>query len=298
MRKQRKPDKMIEMIIRYPGSKAKLHRRIVRMLNGKSPCDAECGPLYSSARQLVYCEPFFGSGAIGWRVMRGLPSRCTAVINDADPGMAALWSAVRDSPAELIGMVTAFRPTADAFFRFKERDGKEGIDPVVRGFEKLALHQMSFSGLGYKAGGPLGGKSGRTEYNPECRWRPGKIAHGIRRCHVHLTRLNAQVHNEDFERTLSRLHGNVIAYLDPPYFVQGPSLYKHAMTENDHVRLSQALRSASYSWVLSYDDCPDIRDLYSWAEITSFEMVPTIQTSRGPTRRKNSELLITPKGQS
>jgi hypothetical protein len=62
----------------------------------------------------------------------------------------------------------------------------------------------------------------------------------------------------------------------------------------DHVRLAEALRGAPFFWVLSYDDHPRIRELYSWASIDSFEMKPTIATVSEKGRRKNREILIRP----
>jgi len=43
------------------------------------------------------------------------------------------------------------------------------------GFKKLAIHQISYSGLGTKSGGPLGGKSQESIYKIDCRWSPKHI---------------------------------------------------------------------------------------------------------------------------
>src|SRR5207249_2147462 len=80
-------------------------------------------------------------------------------------------------------------------------------------------------------------------------------------------------------------------YLDPPYYARGGSLYKYAFTDADHRRLAVALHAARYRWALSYDDHPRVRQLYAWAEVTGFEMTPTVGTRRGP-RRKKREIII------
>lgn len=281
-----------EAFIRYPGSKAKLWRHVQAAM----PDEAGSGALFA-ARLACYVEPFFGSGAIGWQVMRSLSRGVTrVVVNDIDPGMAALWLAVRDCPEELVRHVTRFRPSAEAFYEFRDRDGGSDTDIVVRAFEKLALHQISFSGLGVMAGGPLGGRKGKSEYNVDCRWNPARITASIRRSHRAMKRARSfEVYNEDFAATLARIPNSptTFAYLDPPYVVQGAALYRHAMSDADHARLAGILRRASYRWLLSYDDCELVRDLYSgWATIAEFDMVPTIQTATKPTRRKNRELLI------
>ena len=277
------------MLLRYPGSKRKLSGKILGLA---FPEDAVL-ELWSLSLPL-YCEPFFGSGAIGWDVLRSLASPNTDVIvNDADPGIAAMWRAVRDSPRELISLVHRFRPSADLFYKYKDEDGRPDIDPVELGFRKLALHQMSFSGLGYKAGGPLGGRNQASQYTPHCRWNPKRIAGDVVSCHkLAASFRHFDIRNEDFAETLGRVCPNGFAYIDPPYYVQGEALYRYFMTEADHVRLAGVLRRASFRWVLSYDDHPHVRELYSWARIGSFEMTPTVQTSREK-RRKNSEIVIT-----
>jgi DNA adenine methylase len=276
------------MFIRYPGSKAKLHH----LLREYFPDDMR-SPLWHRPWG-CYCEPFFGSGAVGWKVLECLRSDLRIVVNDLDPGIASLWQAVRDCAPELVKMVYDFQPSPDLFYRFREEDGNGCVDRVLRGFRKLALHQMSFSGLGAKAGGPLGGREQRSQYNTNCRWNPTRIASRIRQCSAVMRRFpKFEVRCQDFGTLFPLLPDSAFAYLDPPYYAQGGSLYKFAMSDADHERLASLLRDAPFRWLLSYDDHPRVRSLYSWAAIRSFEMTPTISTARRP-RRKNREIIITP----
>ena len=43
------------------------------------------------------------------------------------------------------------------------------------GFMKIAVHQLSYSGLGLRSGGPLGGRSQASPYKIDCRWSPEYI---------------------------------------------------------------------------------------------------------------------------
>lgn len=275
------------MFIRYPGSKDKLAGGIVRRFPDRVRL-----PLFGGGLS-CYCEPFFGSGAIGWKVLVELPRTVAVLVNDLDAGVANLWRSVQTCPDELTELVLGFEPSADRFYEFKAADGDPTVEPVEAGFRKLALHQMSFSGLGVMAGGPLGGRAQTSDYDPACRWRPRKIARKIRACHKLMTRFaRFEVMSGDFAAVLSRVKcPRAFVYLDPPYYVQGAALYRHAMTDADHARLAAALKVAPFDWVLSYDDAPQIRGLYDWAEVTSFEMTPTIDTAKAA-RRKNRELLI------
>jgi DNA adenine methylase len=277
-------------IIRYPGSKAKLDKFICRYFSPEKWLGLFNDP------PNPYVEPFVGSGAIAWKVLPALGGgRTRVIINDIDPGIAELWRVTRDAPKELIRYIAGFDPLGDpdAFYRFKEQDGCPTLDPVRRAFQKLVLHQTSFSGLGFKAGGPLGGRDQSSEYNRACRWNPTRLAKNILDCHALMKRFRLEVSNKDFAEVLAPLQANAFVYLDPPYYVQGEALYKHSMTDADHARLAQQLRRAPYRWILSYDDCERVRELYSWATINTFTMTPTCATARTDKRRKNSEIVIT-----
>jgi DNA adenine methylase len=204
---------------------------------------------------------------------------------------------VRDCPRELIKRVNNFEPTPRAFYECKELDGQPCTDTVLQGFNKLVLHQTSFSGLGFKAGGPLGGRRQKSKYNAGCRWNKARIADKVIRCHVIMKRhRHVEITCQDFESVLLELPDESFVYLDPPYYGQGQALYKHFFTEADHARLAALLRDASFQWALSYDNHPHIRELYHWACVKDFEMTPTVETARSPKRRKNREVVITPPG--
>lgn len=280
-------------MLRYPGSKAKLYRIIERLLP-----DEMTQILWALSNPVdCYCEPFVGSGAVAWHLLKAMPLRKDrrqwAIVGDMDRDICRLWQAVRDAPDQLAAMVMNSKPQPEDFERFKQMDGAENVDPLVSAYRKLVLHNTSWSGLGFKAGSVLGGKNQRSQYNHLCRWNPIRICSGICRANAIMKRFaRFQVAHQDFEQTLGAIPMNSVAYLDPPYYQQGEALYKFNMEDADHVRLSETLRKATYRFLVSYDDHPRIRELYSgWARVDGFEMVPTIQRTNKP-RRKNNELLI------
>lgn len=274
-------------IIRYPGSKQKLARKILDLF----PPDLLWNALYQS--QCLYCEPFVGSGAMLRGIISHLKASDSVVINDLDPGIAYMWKAIRDDPAGLRDRVKVFKPEAEAFYACKKQDGDLSLDPVTIGFQKIVLHRTSFSGLGYMAGGPLGGKDQESAYTPDCRWNSEVIQDEIENFNLEMRRLRRfDIHNTDFEAVLSPLPDYAFAYLDPPYYLKGVELYRYPMDEADHLRLADLLKRARFRWVLSYDDHPAVRGLYqSWAKIQPLAWQSNIPTAKGP-RRKNQELAI------
>ncbi len=146
---------------------------------------------------------------------------------------------------------------------------------------KLAAHQMSFSGLGTCAGGPMGERLSR--YDPER--LSGKI--GACRKILGSSQLRAQTCTcLDFERLFEP--GKALFYLDPPYYKAGPALYQFAFSAADHERLASILRRESRPWLLSYDEHPTIHDLYrGWSRIEAVEVGYSINS-----RTRKTELLI------
>lgn len=278
-------------MIRYPGSKAKILREIVR----RFPDFVRIGGLFSLSKY-EYREPFFGAGAAAKHVLRHLGPKNSIWLNDKDYGLICLWIAIRDTPDELCDRVRTFSPSVEAFYEFKKEDGKEaGRDPVETGFRKLALHQISFSGLGARAGGPIGGRLQSSEYNVSCRWNPSKLCREISTFHRTMARFESlRITSGDFSRLIVDATSNVFLYIDPPYVDKGPALYKHSFVEEDHRRLADTLKGTRAHWVLSYDDHPLIRELYSWALIDPVTLTYTTAVAKKP-RRKNSEILIYPR---
>lgn len=275
-------------LIRYPGSKEKLASIIIKE---KFPIEASA-PLWMNSNQMEYREPFFGAGAVGFRVLEYLPPGCRAWINDLDYGLVCLWNSVKSKTEhlKLCRMVDTFIPSVDCYHKFKEKDGQRDLDPAMVGFRKLALHQMSYSGLGFKSGGPLGGKKQNNElYSIDCRWRPENLVSDIIRLHKLLSRTQIKITCKDFSALIDD-NPQVFLYLDPPYYDKGEELYKFSMSDDDHTRLADALKHGGNSWVLSYDNHPFIRDLYQeWAYVYELNVHYSIATGQN---RKNKEVLI------
>ena len=86
-----------------------------------------------------------------------------------------------------------------------------------------------------------------------------------------------------------------LVYLDPPYYTVGHTLYPVSMSPDEHLKLSEELRRRT-NWVLSYDDCPEVRSMYDYAKIYEYPMWYSSSSfsSTGECATK-TELIIVPK---
>lgn len=296
---------------RYPGGKSKLRNQIATRLN-----------TFIDDNKLEYREPFFGGGSIGLKVLEDNPLIEKLYINDKDLGISHLWTAVIKYPDLLKLLVENFVPSINKFDEFKnaltaekQPNPKTGKEIAEYGFMKLAIHQISYSGLGTMSGGPLGGRkkgniAGRgstdeVKYPIDCRWSPKYICKKIDHLYTKLFTMSIKnniCNNFDFADVINDNENNAVIYLDPPYYVKGNDLYQHGFSSEDHARLAITLKNTHHKWVLSYDDSPEIRKLYQWAvieEIDSINYSITALKDKNTgkrTARTKMELLIFPEG--
>lgn len=95
----------------------------------------------------------------------------------------------------------------------------------------------------------------------------GLVEEFSRRC------ANVIIENQDFEvfiKHYDRAGGFI--YCDPPYF-SSEYVYDCGFTWNDHLRLRNTLMSAKSKFLLSYNDCPEIRELYDGCTFFDFKRV-------------------------
>ena len=59
-------------------------------------------------------------------------------------------------------------------------------------------------------------------------------------------------------------------YFDPPYFNKGEELYTNFFNLSDHEELSILIKNNTSNWLVTYDDCEEIRKLYSDYRINKY----------------------------
>lgn len=73
---------------------------------------------------------------------------------------------------------------------------------------------------------------------------------------------NAVIENQDFEVLIKHYdRDNAFIYCDPPYY-SSEYVYQCGFTWDDHLRLKNTLVNSKGKWLVSYNDCSEIRELY------------------------------------
>ena len=68
--------------------------------------------------------------------------------------------------------------------------------------------------------------------------------------------------------------------LDPPYVKKGTQLYKNAFIEKDHRDLCKLISECNRKWVVTYDICPLVAELYKKYRSSYLDVTYSIQISK------------------
>jgi DNA adenine methylase len=191
-------------------------------------------------------------GGAGWVLFRKRRDDFE-VWNDFNSDLVNLYRVVKSRPEELIAELDWSLNSREDFKELKRLFSERTEMPdIVRAANYFKLIKYSYGSKGDSFSG-----SPRTISNS---------FPTIRGAHVRLD--GVVIENKDFEALLRQYdRGDAFFYLDPPYL--GTEDYYSGVDfgRGDHVRLRDALTCIEGKFLLSYNDCPEIRELYKEFQI-------------------------------
>ena len=264
--------------LRYPGGKSALAGLLgsIRRINGLG--------------DTAIAEPFAG-GAGASLALLYLEEASRIYINDADQAIYSFWSTLVTRPQPFLRMLSRTRVNMREWRRQRAVYRDSGrVSKLRRGFSAFYLNRCNRSGI-IMNGGPIGGVLQAGDWKLDARFNKPELQ---RRCErVVEYRERVHVSCEDGLAFIDRLDlASMFFFIDPPYYEKGPTLYLNALDEAYHTALAARVRAMrNAAWVLTYDDCPEVRRLYrGWAAIHPFSLRYTAAR-----RRSGNEVLVTPK---
>jgi DNA adenine methylase len=254
--------------LRYPGGKARFAPFIAEVMRANGLDGGH------------YLEPFAGGAGVALELLFDGHARHIH-INDLDPAVHAFWSAATSDPDGLLKLLYDTPITMDEWYRLRQVMLTQ--DPCLsvteRGFATLFVNRTNRSGI--LKGGVIGGKAQTGTYKLDARFNKEMIAARLERIGLHANSIS--VHKEDAYSLLSRasdlLPDRSLIYLDPPYYVKGRDLYRNFYKHDDHLQIAQLLQSPEFNrqWVVSYDNAPQICEMYSGTEALKYGLHYTAQ---------------------
>jgi len=247
--------------LRYPGGKTRAVTHILPLISEK--CKVwDC-----------LCSPFLGGGSIELAVAEG--GNRVYGYDVFDP-IVWFWQALLSEPKKLAILADSFRVShpdyilnkenvrgllKEDFVRFRNELKTETDYSLMNAAKVYAINRSSFSGATFS-----GGFSKRASY---ARFTDSSIERVMSFKQPNLT-----VEQADFKVSIPR-HPDAFLYCDPPYLLGGDRDKLYGIQGSTHAGFDHRglydLLSQRSGWVLSYNDCPEIRDLYKDFEIRSAE---------------------------
>jgi len=269
--------KKTSMLFRYPGGKSKILDIIADQLY----------PFLRNNPLKAYYEPFVGGGSVLCRVAKDFPDY-QLFINDKDVNMYSFWKLTKGTQSEVDEFyeLLSSNPTIDLFNRLRET---EPTSDVERAYYAVFFNRCTFSGI--HTAGPIGGTGQKSKWAVDCRYNLKEIKRKFEEMRT-LFKDRLNVNNLDILEFLKWIPADAPMYSDPPYYVKGKSLYPEFMVPAEHEAMALAMKLRR-NWLLSYDICPQITQMYEWAEKIPLNMKYSINGKK-ETHVDKEEYLIKP----
>lgn len=231
--------------LRYPGGKSRALKSIIPNIY----------PSYKEFR-----EPFVGGGSVFLAAKQRINPKAIYKINDLNYDVYCFWNELKENGKLLINAIKKIKAKFTNGRKLFETltisfTEKPDLDRAIRFF---ILNRITFSGTTDSGGYSKQAFEKRFTETSIQRLEP-------------LPKILEHVIIEfgDYEKLLNEPGEDVFIFLDPPYYSSTKSkLYGKKgdlHTTFNHEIFSQKMKKCKHKWLITYDDCPEIQDLYSFS---------------------------------
>lgn len=190
-----------------------------------------------------YIEVF---GGAGWVLFGKDKHADIEVYNDANGDLVNLYRCVKYHCGELQRELSFMLNSRELFYNFASQYKTDGLTDIQRAARFFMLIKTSYG----------------------CDLRSyGCVKKNVNHMITYLADIQERlstvvIENRDFEALIKVYdRENALIYLDPPYY--GTEKYYAAQfSQEDHIRLHDCLKNIKGNFIVSYNDCDFIRDLY------------------------------------
>ncbi len=197
-----------------------------------------------------YIEVFGGAGWVFFG--REKAPKQLEVFNDADGELINIYRCLKHHAQALAEELSLLPQSRELFFDCTAQEQIRGLNDIQRAARSLYLIKMSFG-------------CDRDTFATAQKGLEGMLADFSA---VQDRLKGVIIEHLDFERLIKIYdRPDALFYCDPPY-CGTEKYYRASFTAQDHQRLADCLHTIKGKFLLSYNDCPQIRTLYQENEIT------------------------------
>jgi DNA adenine methylase len=217
-----------------------------------------------------YIEVF---GGAGWVLFACDKHAAMEVFNDANGELINLYRIVKHHPEALQKELEWLLMSREQFFDELNRN-TSGLTDIQRAARYFCIIRESFGANLHTFRSSARDMQKAVDYLKVVSNRLNKVV----------------IENQDFEKLINSYdRPDALFYLDPPYY-EAEKYYPDRFNPEDHKRLCDCLGGIKGKFILSYNDCPRIRELYEGYTLVEVERADNLVTKSES--RKYKELII------
>lgn len=236
--------------LRYPGGKTKLYEYVKSII--------EANDLIGE----TYIEPFAGGAGLALKLLINEDVK-KIIINDFDPAIYSVWHYILTNPDEMCQFIQEIPVSIE------EWDNQHKIYVNQRNYSQMELAKAALflnrtNVSGVITGGIIGGRKQDKINKIDARFNREELIKKIRIIASLADRID--VYNMDATEFLKKVlkhYYKVFINFDPPYVEKGGKLYRNFFTKEDHENLKKQIKCCTRKWIVTYDMCDYIAELYS-----------------------------------
>jgi DNA adenine methylase len=261
---------MIKSPLRYPGGKSRALKQILRLI-----------PHFEEFR-----EPFVGGGSVFLALKQLYPDR-KYWINDLYFELYKFWEYTQKDLQSVINQVNTWKKefhNGKELYKFlSENIGS--FDDLKKASAFFVFNRITFSGT-TEAGG-FSEQAFQKRFTESSIQRLELLKSVIK---------DTKITNFDYEEVVKAKGENVFIFLDPPYFSATKSaLYgKNGKLHKgfDHQRFAETMKNCTHKWLITYDNCEYIKNLFSFAHIAEWNLMYGMRNQTETSDQLGKEIFI------
>jgi DNA adenine methylase len=254
--------------LRYPGGKTKFYTYVKQIL--------ECNNLLGQ----TYIEPFAGGAGLAIKLLLSGDVK-RIVINDYDPAIYAFWYSVLYYTGDLCNLIKETEITPEQWQQQRGIYLQQDVSNKLKlGFSVFFLNRTNVSGV--IKGGMIGGLRQEGTHNICARFNKPNLIKKIQ----DIAEFKEQIvlYNLDAKELLQpkylKQFRKAFINFDPPYVRKGAQLYQNSFTEDDHKKLCKMISKCARKWIVTYDICKLVANLYEDYRHSYLDVTYTVQNSK------------------
>ncbi len=261
---------MIKSPLRYPGGKNRAVKIIAPLL-----------PKFDEFR-----EPFLGGGSVFIYAKQRFPNKIFWV-NDLYFELFKFWEIAQKDIQSLTKKVYEWRkqfPIGKELHKYLNKN-LDNFSDLERATAFFIYNRITFSGTSLSGGYSEKAFTGRFTESSIQRLQPfAEVING------------SKITNQDYKELVLKKGEDVFIFLDPPYYSATKSaLYgKNGNLHKsfNHIEFAETMKKCSHKWLITYDDSDYIRNLFSFANIMSWNLTYGMRNVTEYSDQKGKELFI------